>query len=50
MRDKREELWTLLEYSTPDLVIESKTWLLPLIYEREVQLENFVTITKKHLN
>jgi len=41
MRAKREELWTLLKYSTPDIIIGTETWLQPSIYEREVLPENY---------
>ena len=41
IRAKREEFWTLLKYSQPDVVICSETWLHPNIYEREVLPENY---------
>jgi len=41
LRSKREELWTLLEFSTPDIIIATETWLQPSIYKREVLPENY---------
>jgi len=35
------EIWTLLEYSTTDIIIVTEPCLQPSIYEKEVLLENY---------
>jgi hypothetical protein len=29
MKAKREEFWSMLEYTDPDIIIASETWLKP---------------------
>ena len=36
LKSKREEFWSLLEQSEPDIVLGSETWLKPSIAESEV--------------
>jgi hypothetical protein len=36
MKAKREEFWSMLEYTDPDNIIASETWLKPEIKESEV--------------
>jgi hypothetical protein len=33
MKAKREEFWSILEYTDPDIIIASETWLKPEIKE-----------------
>jgi hypothetical protein len=35
MKAKREEFWSMLEYTEPDITIASETWLNPEIKESE---------------
>ena len=36
IRSKKEEFWSMLEYSDPDIILASETWLNPNIKEREI--------------
>jgi hypothetical protein len=41
MKAKREEFWSMLEYTDPDIIIASETWLKPEIIESKVLSGSF---------
>ena len=44
---KRENFWATLEYSDPDVILASETWLNPTIAEREVLPANYKFVARK---
>ena len=47
IRSKRESFWAMLEYSDPDVILASETWLNPTIAEREVLPANYKFVARK---
>jgi hypothetical protein len=47
MKAKREEFWSMLEYTDPDIIIASETWLKPEIKESEVLPDSYHFVARK---
>ena len=47
MKTKREEFWSMLEYTEPDIIIASETWLKPEIKESEVLPDSYHFVARK---
>jgi hypothetical protein len=47
MKAKREEFWSMLEYTDPDIIIASETWLRPEIKESEVLPDSYHFVARK---
>ncbi|KAK3090310.1 hypothetical protein FSP39_010831 [Pinctada imbricata] len=47
MRAKKESLWSLLEETSPDIILASETWLHPGIHDREFLPENYRFISRR---
>ena len=47
IRSKRESFWAMLEYSDPDIILATETWLNPTIAEREVLPANYKFVARK---
>jgi hypothetical protein len=47
VKAKREEFWSMLEYTDPDNIIASETWLKPEIKESEVLPDSYHFVARK---
>ena len=47
MKAKREEFWSMLECTEPDIIIASETWLKPDIKEKEVLPDSYHFVARK---
>ena len=47
IKSKRETFWSMLEYTEPDIIIASETWLHPGNAEKEVLPDNYRFVARK---
>ena len=47
IRSKKEAFWSMLEYTEPDIILASETWLQPGITEREILPPDFRFVAGK---